>query len=75
MHNHNMFQVSLLDHYTPLTIGQPPAGPQADIIDDSEEWVVDRIFLLQTTLPEIPISSPVGWLHPCTHELGTRGKS
>jgi hypothetical protein len=44
MRNHNVFQVSLLDRYTPPTIGQPPSEPHPVIVDDSEEWEVDRIL-------------------------------
>jgi len=41
---HNVFQVSLLDHYTPPTAGQPPSEPQPTIVDDSDKWEVDRIL-------------------------------
>jgi hypothetical protein len=44
MRNHNVFHVSLLDRYTPPTIGQPPSEPHPVIVDDSEEWEVDRIL-------------------------------
>ena len=42
--NHNVFQVSLLNLCTPPTIGQPSSEPHAVIIDDSEQWEVDRIL-------------------------------
>jgi len=41
---HNVFHVSLLDQYTPLTSGLPPSGPQPTIDDDSDEWEVDWIL-------------------------------
>jgi hypothetical protein len=44
MRNHNVFHVSLLEQYTPPTIGQPPSEPHHVIVDDSEEWEVDRIL-------------------------------
>jgi hypothetical protein len=44
MRNHNVFQVSLLDRYAPPVKGQPPSEPQPTIVDDSEEWEVDRVL-------------------------------
>jgi len=44
MRNHNVFHVSLLDRYTPPTIGQPSTEPHLVIVDDSEEWEVHRIL-------------------------------
>jgi transposase InsO family protein len=41
---HNVLHVSLLDHYTPPTAGQPPSEPQPTVVDDSDEWEVDRIL-------------------------------
>jgi len=41
---HNVFHVSLLDRYTPPTAGQPPTEPQPTVVDDSDEWEVDRIL-------------------------------
>jgi len=40
----NIFHVSLLDRYTPPTAGQPPSEPQPTVVDDSDEWEVDRIL-------------------------------
>ena len=40
----NVFHLPLLDHYTPPTAGQPPSEPQPTVIDDSDEWEVDRIL-------------------------------
>ena len=39
--NHNVFHISLLNWYTPPTIGKPSSQPHTVIIDDSEEWKVD----------------------------------
>jgi len=44
MRNHNVFHVSQLDHYTPPVIGQPSSEPHQVIVDDSEEWEVERII-------------------------------
>ena len=41
---HNVFHVSLLDRYTPPTAGQPPSEPRPTVVDDSDEWEVDRIL-------------------------------
>jgi len=41
---HNIFHVSLLDHSTPPTAGQPPSDPQPTIVDDSDKWEVNRIL-------------------------------
>jgi hypothetical protein len=41
---HNIFHVSLLDRYTPPTVGQPPSDPQPKVVDDSDKWDVDRIL-------------------------------
>ena len=40
----NVFHLSLLDHYTPPTAAQAPSEPQPTVIDDSDEWEVDRIL-------------------------------
>jgi len=39
-----VFYVSLLDRYTPPTAGQPPSEPQPTVLDNSDEWEVDRIL-------------------------------
>jgi hypothetical protein len=44
MRNHNVFHVSQLDHYTPPVIGQPSTEPHPVIVDDWEEWEVERIL-------------------------------
>jgi len=44
MRNQNMFLVSLLDRYTPPTIGQPLLEPPPVSDNDSEEWEVDQIL-------------------------------
>jgi hypothetical protein len=44
MRNHNVFHVSLLDRYTPPTIGQLPSEPHPVNVDDSVEWEVDPIL-------------------------------
>jgi len=44
MQNHNVFHVSLLDRYAPPVEGQPPSELQPTIVDDSEEWEVDRVL-------------------------------
>ena len=44
MRNHNVFHVSQLDHYTPPVVGQPSSEPHPVIVDDSEEWEVERIL-------------------------------
>ena len=41
---HNVLHISLLDRYTPPTAGQLPSEPQPTVVDDSEEWEVDRIL-------------------------------
>jgi len=41
---HNVFHISLLNHYTPPPAGQPPSEPQPTIVDDFDEWEVDRII-------------------------------
>ena len=41
---HNVFHDSLLDRYTPPTSGQAPSEPQPTVVDDSDEWEVDRIL-------------------------------
>jgi hypothetical protein len=41
---HNVFHISLLDRYTPPTAGQPQSEPQPTVVDDSDEWEVDRIL-------------------------------
>jgi hypothetical protein len=40
----DVFHVSLLDSYTPPIAGQPPSEPQPTIVDDSDEWEVERIL-------------------------------
>ena len=44
MRIHNVFHVSLLDCYTPPVEGQHVAEPQPTIVDDSEEYEVERIL-------------------------------
>ena len=44
MRNHNVFHVLQLDHYTPPVVGQPSSEPHPVIVDDSEEWEVERIL-------------------------------
>jgi len=45
MRNHNVFQVSPLDRYTPPGTGQPQSEPNPIIVDDhEEEWEVDWIL-------------------------------
>jgi len=44
MRNHNVFHMSLLDRYTPPTIGQPSTEPHPVIVDNWEEWELDRIL-------------------------------
>jgi hypothetical protein len=44
MRNHNIFHVSLLDPYTPPAKGQPSQDPHPMIVEDKEEWEVDRIL-------------------------------
>jgi hypothetical protein len=44
MRNHNVFHVSQLDHYTPPVVGQPSSEPHPVIVEDSEEWEVERIL-------------------------------
>jgi hypothetical protein len=44
MRNQNVFHVSQLDHYTPPVVGQPSSEPHPVIVDDSEEWEVERIL-------------------------------
>jgi len=41
---HNIFHVSLVDRYRPPTAGRPPSEPQLTVVDDSDEWEVDRIL-------------------------------
>jgi hypothetical protein len=41
MRIHNFFHVSLLDKYSPPTIGQPPSGRQLTVVNDSAEWEVE----------------------------------
>jgi len=40
---HNVFHISWLDCYTPPTAGQRRSEPQPTVVDNSEEWEVDRI--------------------------------
>ena len=44
MRIHNVFHVSLLDRYTPPHEGQHVAEPQLTIVDDNEEYKVERIL-------------------------------
>jgi hypothetical protein len=44
MRNHNVFHVWQLDLYTPPVIGQPSSEPHPVIVDDLEEWEVERIL-------------------------------
>jgi hypothetical protein len=41
---HNIFHVSLLDHYSPPTVGQPQSETQLTIIDNSDQWEVNQIL-------------------------------
>jgi len=41
---HNIVHVSLFDRYTPPNSGQPPSEPQPTVVDDSDQWQVDRIL-------------------------------
>jgi len=42
MRNHNVFHESLLDLYTPPVGGQPSSEPHPMIVEETEEWEVDR---------------------------------
>jgi hypothetical protein len=44
MWNHNVFHVSQLEHYTPPVVGQPSSESHPEIVNDSEEWQVERIL-------------------------------
>jgi hypothetical protein len=44
MRNHNVFHVSLLNPYAPPIEGQPPSELQPTIVNNSEEWEVDRVL-------------------------------
>jgi hypothetical protein len=44
MRKHNVFHVLLLGRYTPPTAGHPPSEPQPTVVNDSDEWEVDRIL-------------------------------
>jgi hypothetical protein len=41
----NVFHISLLDRYTPPTAGQPASELELTVVDDSDEWEVDRILV------------------------------
>jgi hypothetical protein len=41
MRNHNFFDLSQLDHYTLLVVGQLSSERHPPIVDDSEEWEVE----------------------------------
>lgn len=43
MHNHIIFCVSHLDHYTPPVIGQQSSEPHPVIVVNLEEWAIERI--------------------------------
>jgi len=43
MRNNNVFHVSLLDHYTLPERGQPSSPPHPMIVEETEEWEVDRV--------------------------------
>jgi hypothetical protein len=44
MRNRNVFHVTQLDHYPPPVVGQPSSEPHPVIVDNSEEWEVERIL-------------------------------
>jgi hypothetical protein len=44
MQNHSIFDVSQLDHYTPLVIGQSSLQSRPATVDDSVEWDVKQIL-------------------------------
>jgi hypothetical protein len=44
MRIHNVFHVSLLDRYMPPVEGQHPPEPQPTIVDDNDEYEVERIL-------------------------------
>jgi hypothetical protein len=44
MRIHNVFHISLLDRYLPPIDGQHPSEPQATIVDDNDEYEVERIL-------------------------------
>jgi hypothetical protein len=44
MRNHQVFNVSQLDHYTPPVVEQPSSEPHPVIVNDSEKWEVERIL-------------------------------
>jgi len=44
MRNHNVLHVSLLDCYTPPVGGQLSSEPHPIIVEQTEEWEVDRIL-------------------------------
>jgi hypothetical protein len=41
---HLVLHISLLDCSTPPTAGQPPSEPQPMVVDDPDEWEVDRML-------------------------------
>jgi len=44
MRNHNIFNVSLLDRYTPPVSGQPPSEPHPMLVKETAEWELDHIL-------------------------------
>ena len=44
MWNHNVFDVSLLDRYTPSVRGQPSSEPHPFLVEQTVEWEVDQIL-------------------------------
>jgi hypothetical protein len=41
---HNTSHISSLDRSAPPTAGEPPSGPQQTVVNDSDEWEVDRML-------------------------------
>jgi len=67
MRNFNVFNVSLLDHYTPLVGRQPSSEPPPMIVEETEEWEVDRI--LDSRRPYQKLHDFIQWAgynHICT---------
>jgi len=44
MRNHDVFHVSLLDHYTPPVGGQSSSEPHPMIVEETQKWEVDHIL-------------------------------
>jgi hypothetical protein len=44
LRNHSVFHVSLLDRYTPPVGGQTSSEPHLMIVEETEEWEVERIL-------------------------------